>query len=442
MLELIVLGAFSAALLLCAALGISVLYALIFGYILFAGYAFKKHYTAAEIAQMSLQGINTVKNILIVFMLIGMLTAVWRAAGTIPLLVTFSAGLIVPSAFFLVVFLLNCLVSVLTGTAFGTAATSGVICMAMAAGAGENPVYTGGAILSGIFFGDRCSPMSTSALLVSELTETDIFDNIKNMVKTSVVPFAAVCVLYLLMGLNSAGSLFDSVQLSLLRGSFKLHWVTALPAALVIILSLCRINVKRTMMASILAASFICLSVQGNTPEELLRFLIFGYRVPEPELAVMMNGGGILSMVKVSLIVCISSSFSCILEKTGILFGIKKKIGRLGERVTPYGGALLTSLPASMAACNQTLGIILTYQLCKDITDDKKELAIYLENSAVIVAPLVPWSIACAVPLAAISAPETAGCILTAFYLYLLPAWNMICSRRRMNRIKPDGLVN
>ena len=85
MLELIVLGAFSAALLLCAALGISVLYALIFGYILFAGYAFKKHYTAAEIAQMSLQGINTVKNILIVFMLIGMLTAVWRAAGTIPL---------------------------------------------------------------------------------------------------------------------------------------------------------------------------------------------------------------------------------------------------------------------------------------------------------------------------------------------------------------------
>ena len=196
------------------------------------------------------------------------------------------------------------------------------------------------------------------------------------------------------------------------------------------------------MMASILAASFICLSVQGNTPEELLRFLIFGYRVPEPELAVMMNGGGILSMVKVSLIVCISSSFSCILEKTGILFGIKKKIGRLGERVTPYGGALLTSLPASMAACNQTLGIILTYQLCKDITDDKKELAIYLENSAVIVAPLVPWSIACAVPLAAISAPETAGCILTAFYLYLLPAWNMICSRRRMNRIKPDGLVN
>ena len=34
MLELIVLGAFSAALLLCAALGISVLYALIFGYIL------------------------------------------------------------------------------------------------------------------------------------------------------------------------------------------------------------------------------------------------------------------------------------------------------------------------------------------------------------------------------------------------------------------------
>ena len=147
-------------------------------------------------------------------------------------------------------------------------------------------------------------------------------------------------------------------------------------------------------------------------------------------------------MVKVSLIVCISSSFSRILEKTGILFGIKKKIGRLGERVTPYGGALLTSLPASMAACNQTLGIILTYQLCKDITDDKKGTGDLSGKFSRYRGSLVPWSIACAVPLAAISAPETAGCILTAFYLYLLPAWNMICSRRRMNRIKPDGLVN
>ena len=160
-------------------------------------------------------------------MLIGMLTAVWRAAGTIPLLVTFSAGLIVPSAFFLVVFFIKlpCFSFDRDCIWDGSHQRRNMYGYGRRGG-DESRLHRRGHIIRNIF-GDRCSPMSTSALLVSELTETDIFDNIKNMVKTSVVPFAAVCVLYLLMGLNSAGSLFDSVQLSLLRGSFKLHWVTA-----------------------------------------------------------------------------------------------------------------------------------------------------------------------------------------------------------------------
>lgn len=37
----------------------------------------------------------------------------------------------------------------------------------------------------GVYFGDRCSPVSTSALLVAELTETGIYTNIKNMIKSA-----------------------------------------------------------------------------------------------------------------------------------------------------------------------------------------------------------------------------------------------------------------
>lgn len=431
MLEVTVLGIFVAALLLSAVFEVSVLYALIFGYFVFAGYALIKHNTAAEVIKMSLNGVKTVKNILIVFMLIGMLTALWRAAGTIPFLVVCTSSLIVPSAFILFIFLLNCFVSVLTGTSLGTAATSGVISMAMATAAGVNPVYAGGAILSGIYFGDRCSPMSTSALLVSELTGTDIFENIKNMIRTSLVPFAAVCVIYLLLGMNDSSASPDAGLLGLLRESFNLHWLTALPAGIVIVLSLCRVNVKKTMIISTLTAGIISIFLQGVNPRELFAFLLSGYRTGEPGLESMMNGGGLLSMVRVSAIICISSSYSGIFEKTGILQGIKQKIGRLGRKITPYGGQLFTSLFASMAACNQTLGIILTYQLCKDMVRDRSEMALYLENTAVIVAPLVPWSVACAAPMAAISAENVIGCILFAFYLYLLPAWNLIRNSRK-----------
>ncbi|MBQ6147216.1 MAG: sodium:proton antiporter, partial [Clostridia bacterium] len=55
---------------------------------------------------------------------------------------------------------------------------------------------------------------------------------------------------------------------------------------------------------------------------------------------------------------------------------------------------------------------------------DPSDTAIDLEDTAVVVAPLVPWSIAGAVPLSAVGAPGTA--VLLACYLYLLPVWRLI----------------
>lgn len=84
-----------------------------------------------ELFKLSVSGVKTVKNILITFMLIGMLTALWRKAGTIPIIVCYAAQLISPALFLLMTFLLNCFISVLTGTSFGAAATMGVICAAI-----------------------------------------------------------------------------------------------------------------------------------------------------------------------------------------------------------------------------------------------------------------------------------------------------------------------
>ena len=44
----------------------------------------------------------------------------------------------------------------LIGTSLGTAATMGFICVSIGKAMGINPYYLGGAVLSGIYFGDRC----------------------------------------------------------------------------------------------------------------------------------------------------------------------------------------------------------------------------------------------------------------------------------------------
>ena len=204
--EAIIIVIFSFILLSCILAGYSILWALLFGYMMFFGYALRQGHTPVQVLTMSGRGIRTIKNILFIFILIGMITAVWRACGTIPFIIYHMSGLLIPSVFILIVFLLCCFISLLTGTSFGTAATIGIICMSIAKANGIDPTFTGGAILSGIYFGDRCSPMSTSALLISELTQTDIYCNIKNMFKSALLPFSVTCLLYALLGFSGTGN--------------------------------------------------------------------------------------------------------------------------------------------------------------------------------------------------------------------------------------------
>lgn len=421
--ELAILGIFASALLVCIIFEYSVLYALLFGYCLFFSYGLIKKFKAPEILKMSLLGTKTVKNIILTFILIGMITAVWRDCGAIPFIIYYSSKIIVPSVFILVTFLLCCLMSFLTGTAFGAAATLGLIFMALSNAMGINPFFTGGAILSGIFFGDRCSPMSTSALLISELTGTDIYANIKNMMRTSLVPFAASCVLYFVMGMKVKGAEISTEMLNVFQSNFNLHLIVILPAMLIIFLSIFKVKVKIAMMLSILAASAISLAVQHTSFKELAKLLLLGFKPEDEDVALMISGGGIASMFRVMVIIFISSCYSGIFEGTGLLKGLKLRIIRLSNRFGPYACLLISSIITNMIACNQTLSIMLTHYLCGDTEKNKEQLAVNMENTVVVIAPLVPWSIASVVPLTAAGAPVQS--ILGAFYLFLLPLWNL-----------------
>ena len=423
--EWLTLGAFCGGLLLCIVLDVSIIYALIAGLGIFLLYGKSKGFSWKELASMSLSGVKTVKNILITFLLIGMLTALWRDAGTIPVIVCYATKLIRPSIFLLMAFLLNCGVSILTGTAFGTAATMGVICATMAATMGIDPVLLGGAVLSGAFFGDRCSPVSTSALLVAELSGTNIFQNIKGMVRTAMIPFLAACAMYAALGFMSSGNAGEIPDLQSLFGrEFVLSWVALIPAIVILVLSMMQVNVKKAMTLSILSALPISILVQGTEIGELPSLLLTGYRAADAEVAAMVNGGGITSMVRVACIVSLSSAFSGIFRKTGLLDNAKQIIWKISQRTNPYTAILCTGTVASMIACNQSLAIMLTEQLCEQVEPNEKKRALDLENSTVLVAAMVPWSIASATPLASVNAPSAA--IFFAFFLYFVPVWRLL----------------
>ena len=429
---MIAIGTFCASLLICLALGGNILYALSAGLVIFTVYGKKQGFSWKALGKMIGAGVKTSASILLVFQLIGVLTAFWRACGALPLIICCAVDLIRPKILLLMTFLLNCGVSVLTGTAFGTAATMGTICVSVGVSMGMDPLLLGGAMLSGVYFGDRCSPVSTSALLVSELTGTDIYDNIRRMVKTGLVPFLLSCSVYLALGLSRGDGGAKADLWPLYGREMTLLPLRCLPAVLILVLAAFRVKVKRAMAASILASLLLCVFLRHMDALTLLRTAVFGYTAADAAVGAMLNGGGILSMLRVSMIVMISSAYSGIFRETGLLDRLCERITALSERTSPYTSMLLTALLAGLVACNQTLTIILTHQLCAPSQKDGEAFAINLENSAVLVAPLIPWSIAGATPLSTVGAPTAS--IVLACYLYLLPLCELVrhaAARRR-----------
>ena len=133
-------------------------------------------------------------------------------------------------------------------------------------------------------------------------------------------------------------------------------------------------------------------------------------------------------MFNVSLIVLIASSYSGIFEETGMLNDIQGLLEKMSNKIGIYLTTVFTALVTGAFCCNQTLPVLLTYQLMNKIYIEnglsKEDIAIDLENTAIMTSELFPWSIAIAVPLATLSADAVS--IIFAVYLYLVPLINIV----------------
>ena len=70
------------------------------------------------------------------------------------------------------------------------------------------------------------------------------------------------------------------------------------------------------MLASLVSAMIIAVTVQNVEITEFLKTVILGFEAKNTDLSHMMNGGGLVSMLNATAIVCISSAYSGIFAAT------------------------------------------------------------------------------------------------------------------------------
>ena len=377
--------------------------AVAWGLILFALLGLSRGHSLRTMWAMAWKEGKKMMIVLRILTLIGIITGLWRVSGTIAYIIYYGLQFITPPLFILVAFLLPSLISYALGTSFGVVGTIGVILMVLARSGGVSEIITAGAVLSGAYFGDRCSPASSCASLVAAVTETELYANVRNMLKTGALPFAVSAAFYAVLSVRHPLQATDDTLARSLAEAYRLSPWVLIPAVLMILLPLCRVPIRLAMGVSIAASAVTALAVQQLSVGEIVRAALLGVAADGTFLGGVMAGGGVISMIKSLLLVPVTGLFAGLLEGLGVLDGVHGAVERTAEKLGLFGAMTATTLLATMIFCNQSIAVMMGPSLLKDTYRRQgasaEEMAIDLENSGVVIAGLVPWSIACSVPL-------------------------------------------
>ena len=133
-------------------------------------------------------------------------------------------------------------------------------------------------------------------------------------------------------------------------------------------------------------------------------------------------------MGKVCGVVLVSTALAGLLSGMGTFDQVGRWLARWSTQRGLFGGTLFASVLTSAFGCTQTISILLTQQIAQpryvSAQLSQEQLAVDIENSAVVIAPLIPWNIAGLVPATVILADPSF--VPYAVYLYLLPLWNWV----------------
>lgn len=401
-------------------------------------FSVKKFKTLKNTLDIAIAGTKKSYLLVFIFALLGALSASWFISGTIPALIYYGIKIINPNYFYVFSFLITSLFSFLIGSSFGTVGTIGLVMVSLARGIGLDIYIVAGSIISGAYFGDRGSPMSSSANFVSILTETEIYSNVKGMFKASILPYLITLSLYFYLGRNIEPKFIENNILTLLNQNFYLDFLVFIPMIYLIIMCLLKKNIRHTILVSIFLSLIIGWFLQNYEDRNFIKVLIYGFKLPiENELYNVIRGGGIFSMGTAMVMALLSCGLVNIVDKLGILKLVSEKIGVVKSEWKIYLYTIVVAILTAAISCSQSTSILLTSQIMKKIYKKngftKELLALDIENSSVVLSSLIPWNIAITVPalMLDISAVKI---IPYSLYLFILPMIVMILKIKKLSQ--------
>jgi len=349
---------------------------------------------------------------ILILLSIGVLLGAWMFSGTIPLMVVAGIALIEPDYIVLTAFLGTALMSIMTGTSWGSAGTLGVAFIATAEAMGLPLAPVAGAVVSGAYFGDKLSPLSDTTNVAAIAAHVPVFGHIRHMLWTALPSFALATLVYALIGLFGSGGdaatpATAQATSAALSELFRLDALALLPIALAV----GGIALRQPPALVILASSALALGlgviVQGWSAGDAVGVVMGGFDLamtgsgPDglPEaLPGLLNRGGLASMGQT--LIFIITAF--------ILAGAMEASGALDRLLSALLGAVRSTfslIAATMAAGTTFVALtshagvtaLIVGELFRPAYRERglagENLSRSIEDSVTLVEPLLPWTV-------------------------------------------------
>lgn len=367
------------------------------------GVGWRLGYGWREMEKGIIDALATALPAIFILITIGALIASWIAAGTIPMLVYWGLELI-SAKFFLVTACVICsLVSVFTGTSWGTAGTVGVALMGVAGGLGVSPGAAAGAIVAGAYFGDKLSPFSDTTNLAPVVARSNLLDHIRWMLWTTTPAWLLGLTVYLIVGLGSSPAAAADVSAlqDAIRSAFAFNVLLLLPPLVMLGFAVRKAPIIPGLLLATLIAVVLAVAFQHEALATVLDATITGYtpHTGSAELDGLLARGGMLSMMDLVLLILCAFAFAGIMRGCGLLDRILAALltvvrGTFALVASTVGAGVLTAVVTG----SSYLSIIVPGELFADAFRRAglaaKNLSRTLEDSGTVVVPLVPWSAA------------------------------------------------
>ena len=376
---------------------------------------------------------------------VGALIGSWIQSGVVPTMIYYGLKVINPNIFLIAALLMCSVVSLATGTSWGTTGTIGIALMGIGAGLGVPPAMTAGFCISGAYFGDKMSPLSDTTNLAPAMAGTDLFQHIRAMVWTTGPTYLIVIVLAGIFGLRYAGGTLDIVKIeaiqSLMAAEFTISPWGLLPPLLVIGLAASQKPAVPSIFSGVLAGGFLTffrevqfsdLSSVKNVFGSILNALQNGYSPAlsgaiveageditavakiltesgvigvSPEAAQNAAGilnellarGGLQSMNwTISLIIC-ALTFGGILDRCGFLEVLLSTLLKGVKSVTGLVASVVVACFLTNALTgDQYISLVLPGRMFKATFEKTglhpRMLSRSLEDSGTLTGALIPWN--------------------------------------------------